>query len=168
MSNSAGVPDQSSEKTQVTGCVVQRSSEATAKNITNVAASQCHLKRPALVTLDENVPVKCQKQSRTSRIPTQPPTPLTPLGITVFDQHHDGSGYSYDGEIRSRAQQEAGTQADFSLRLECFEQAPVDVEDWCEAQYILFDERPIFKDADNLADMNYIAQASDNESRIVG
>jgi hypothetical protein len=83
------------------------------------------------------------------------------MDLAAFDKHYDASTHSYDSEIRSRARQEAGTQLKFNLRLECFEQAPVDVEGWRETQYTLFGERPIFKNPDDLADMDNIAQAFD-------
>jgi hypothetical protein len=103
-------------------------------------------------SLRNHRPLNCQSR-RGLHKPRKPYQDLSKV-----DRDHDADADSYESEKRSRALQLAGEQLGFNLRLECYEPSTTDIRDWCEAQYTLFEDRPIFKDVQDIAAMDMIAQ----------
>jgi hypothetical protein len=121
-------------------------------------ASAHHRKRSALARLDENAPSKRRKQMNNPPISTQTPSQLTETNLVTFAKNNNAVATSFDKDAKSRAIQEAGTQMDFNLRLECYDQATTtSINDWIHSLDTLFGDRPIFKDKADLAAMSSIA-----------
>jgi hypothetical protein len=58
-----------------------------------------------------------------------------------------------------RAVQEAGRKALFNLMLDCYEQPKQDFPNWVESQNFMFKERAIFKDLQDVADLEFVARS---------
>jgi hypothetical protein len=87
--------------------------------------------------------------------------PLRPTedNLLVLEGQCDIGTASFCNEMHSRRIQEAGKSMGFNLKLDCYELAPVSINDWCESQITLPEDRPIFKDTQDIDDMAAIAKA---------
>jgi hypothetical protein len=84
---------------------------------------------------------------------------LTTHNLSKLNQPCFDDGPSFENESRSRAVQTAGEQLGFILRLECYMPPAKSVKRWCEERDTWFEERPIFKTSQDLADMDLIAKS---------
>jgi hypothetical protein len=125
--------------------------------ITTIASAH-HRKRTALARLDENAPSKRRKQTNNPPISTQSPSQLTETNLATYAKNNNAVAALFDKDAKSRAIQDAGTQLDFNLRLECYDEATTtSIKDWVHSLDTLFGDRPIFKDKADLAAMSSIA-----------
>jgi hypothetical protein len=87
--------------------------------------------------------------------------PLKPTheNLLVLEERLDIGTASFCSEVRSRNLQEAGKSMGFNLKLDCYDSMPVSIEDWCESQNTLLEDRSILKDPQDLAEMAAIAKA---------
>jgi hypothetical protein len=115
--------------------------------------------RQVLPQLDENLSLKCGKQPKKSATPATIPLKPTQDNLLVLKEQSDIGTASFLSEVRSRNLQEAGKSMGFNLKLDCYEPIPVSIEDWCESQNTLLEDRPILKDPQDLAEMATIAKA---------
>jgi hypothetical protein len=67
----------------------------------------------------------------------------------LYKQYNECAA-SFDKDVRSRTLQHAGKKLKFDFRLECFEPAMKDIDEWCESQKVLFKEPSIFKDPQDI------------------
>jgi hypothetical protein len=104
-----------------------------------------------------------QRVSHEPRRPSQAQdlSKLTTHNLSEMDKQSDENADLYESEKKSRALQLAGEQLGFKLKLECYSSATTNVEDWCKMQHTLFEERPIFKDPQDITIMNVIAKGFD-------
>jgi hypothetical protein len=84
---------------------------------------------------------------------------LTWRALHQLGEMQDDGAAVFDAEIRTRAIQEAGEQLGFTLKLDCYEQAKSTLAEWLQSRHILFAERPIFKERDDIRAVLTIAQA---------
>jgi hypothetical protein len=99
-----------------------------------------------------------RRQPRKSAIPVTIPIAPTQDILIALEEKFDIGNALFDGEVRSRTLQEAGKSMGFDLKLDCYDPAPVSIEDWCESQDTLLQERPILKDPQDLVEMGAIAE----------
>jgi hypothetical protein len=106
--------------------------------------------------------IKPSQRHKTSHSPldnAMSPSTLTRRALHQLSEIQDDDAAVFDAEIRTRAIQEAGQQLGFTLKLDCYEQAASTFAEWLQSRHILFAERPIFKEKDDIRAVLTIAQA---------
>jgi hypothetical protein len=83
---------------------------------------------------------------------------LTKDNILYSEEQYDYAAATFYAKIRSRNLQSAGKSMGFNLKLDCYEQATIEINDWCDSQDTLFEVRPIFKDSQDLVEVATIAK----------
>jgi hypothetical protein len=78
--------------------------------------------------------------------------------INDLEKQYNEGAASFDEDVRSRTLQHAGKKLDFDFRLECFESAMKNIEEWCESQKVLFKEPSIFKDPQDIRRVCEVAE----------
>ena len=124
--------------------------------------SSATAKRTPLTRLDENIISKRVKRAHSPHTSIKALPKLTEEALSVFDTLYDANAASFDDEKKARVLQEAGKQMGFNLKLDCYEQAASNFQDWLKFQPALFKERSvIFKDKEDVESSNKVAETFD-------
>jgi hypothetical protein len=121
----------------------------------NAAASRSTFHPPHSATAP---PPKRRKIIHTLHTSIVAPQRLTEETLLRLDEQYSYEDASFDGDVKTRALQEAGRQMGFHLKLDCYEQAASSLVDWLDAYATLSKERPVFKDKEDVRAVEAIAK----------